>query len=239
MSRQHEIPDMSRGKEKVIHAHFSAEGLVTAAMDALQAFNVEVLNTAVKNKLQKHPGVLASTLSLVSTRILNSSSRLNGHFDRSEVPCIYTALAWDAVTICSIHMELTGECDTRRKYHNDSLESYQTLLNYITQHGDKSLSLNLTKEAVHTRLIDSINDSLRCVFDNSGVVGTNLIVHSTHNEYKPTNRPHYLWGHTINSETPIPLPHQPDAPKLQYNSNLSVSQCISGPLCFPQVRTVN
>lgn len=91
-----------KGKEKVLYAHFSAPGLVTAAVDALQAFPRNVLEQAVRKDAQKNHGVLASTSSLVSTRTLNSCSGLNGHFHRFVLRCILMQMAWDTQTIVSL-----------------------------------------------------------------------------------------------------------------------------------------
>lgn len=63
----------------------------------------------------------------------------------------------------NFHTELRGERKARRKYFDDSLEFYSELMDYITQHGDESLSIDLTKEDVYTRLLASMDDAQRCV----------------------------------------------------------------------------
>lgn len=90
------------GQEKTVYAHFAAPGLVNAAVEALQSFPLNVLNQAVKKDLQKNQGVLTSTSSLVSTRILNLCFGLSGHFHRFVVRYIFMQMAWDSETSISI-----------------------------------------------------------------------------------------------------------------------------------------
>lgn len=63
----------------------------------------------------------------------------------------------------NFHTETRSERKARRKYHDDSLESYRELMDYISLHGDESLSLDLTKEDVYTRLLASMNYAEGCV----------------------------------------------------------------------------
>lgn len=63
----------------------------------------------------------------------------------------------------SFFTEVRSERKARRKYHDDSLESYCGLMHHATQHGDESLSLELTKEDVYTKLLASMDDAQGCV----------------------------------------------------------------------------